>query len=386
MTGAVSLEGRQVHQPDRLRLHLGGPRVVASAHQCDAVITPVVGQLLTVFRTIVVTRGQVHGTNSPVCEISATTWMKQMAKHCQTPKDQKTPLESGIDESKEGPPTNGNPILAPVGMIVQSFAVFVALSILMGRVYFLAYYRELGVPISDIHLNVFDYAVISPKVAIFSVGCSLIVAGVYWFRGQAELARVPRRGRISAGVILCFISAFLFAQTAYDWFSESGDQSIVYTAVMLLALLLVSFGAAFLDSGLKRDVQRTELSDSAIKLLAPIFLISALIIAITVATGYAEVIGISDALSTLDNTPEADVELTSASAHDALRYGSDECNTDPPLCRFGVVMIGEEFVYLRTLIDDSWSERILGMPSSFQKERLYAVPIDDVISITYLAE
>ena len=116
------------------------------------------------------------------------------------------------------------------------------------------------------------------------------------------------------------------------------------------------------------------------------FLISALIVSIMVAAGHAEVIGYSDALNTLANTPEADIELTSSSAHYVLRRGSDECNTDPPACRFGVVLISEEFVYLRTLIYDSWKERILGVPGALHSERLYAVPIDDVISITYLTK
>ena len=45
---AVSVVGRQVHQPHGLQRHLGGAPAVAGGHQRDAVIAPVVNQLLTV--------------------------------------------------------------------------------------------------------------------------------------------------------------------------------------------------------------------------------------------------------------------------------------------------------------------------------------------------
>ena len=40
MAGAVNLVGREVHQPDRLRLHLGGALAVAGGRQHDAVRVP----------------------------------------------------------------------------------------------------------------------------------------------------------------------------------------------------------------------------------------------------------------------------------------------------------------------------------------------------------
>ena len=53
-------------------------------------------------------------------------------------------------------------------------------------------------------------------------------------------------------------------------------------------------------------------------------------------------------------------------------YGSDEYSEDSPSGDFKVVLIGDKFVYLRLLADSE--------PSS---GKLYALPIEDIVSIAY---
>ena len=50
------------------------------------------------------------------------------------------------------------PFWGHVGVIVQSFAVFVAISTLLGRIYSLTYFETLGIPTSEISLSVTDYS------------------------------------------------------------------------------------------------------------------------------------------------------------------------------------------------------------------------------------
>ena len=92
------------------------------------------------------------------------------------------------------------PVNAPswghVGIIVQSFAVFVAISTLLGRIYSLTHFEALGIPVSEIPLNVTDYAVVSPEVTIFGVGFSIMMVILFWYDGVQELSKVPRWARI----------------------------------------------------------------------------------------------------------------------------------------------------------------------------------------------
>ena len=62
------------------------------------------------------------------------------------------------------------------GIMAQSFAVFVAISILLGRVYHLTYLETLGIPSSEVRLNVVDYSVLSPDVTILGVGIAIVSA------------------------------------------------------------------------------------------------------------------------------------------------------------------------------------------------------------------
>ena len=79
-----------------------------------------------------------------------------------------------------------------VGIVVQSFAVFVAISTLLGRMYSLTYLEVLGIPTSDIRLSVPEYSVVSPEVSIYGVGSSIIVAILFWSDWLQSLETIPR--------------------------------------------------------------------------------------------------------------------------------------------------------------------------------------------------
>ena len=65
-----------------------------------------------------------------------------------------------------------------VSIIVQSFAAFLGLSVLLGRMYYLAYSETIGVPASSIRLSVIDYSIIAPDVTVLGIG--IVAAAVVW--------------------------------------------------------------------------------------------------------------------------------------------------------------------------------------------------------------
>ena len=87
-----------------------------------------------------------------------------------------------------------------VGILIQGFAFFVAVSIFLGRIYFLKYFETLGIPASAARQNIIDYSVVSPDVAVLGIGIAIVGAAL------VLIARRPRQGpnwnRIVIGILL----------------------------------------------------------------------------------------------------------------------------------------------------------------------------------------
>ena len=266
------------------------------------------------------------------------------------------------------------PFWGHVGIIVQSFAVFVAISTLLGRIYSLTYFKTLGIPPSEISLSVTDYSVISPEVTIFGVGFSIIVAILLWSDGLEALAIVPRWARILLGSV-CWFGAIFIPIYAVIYLSRQPDlDSVWLTIQMLSALALASFGGAFLSSGFASNAPKNNQEIALRKAVMPLLVILFVGFGVWIASEFSSIMGEVDARITRTTAPQARIALASSSTNDALRYGSAECISNSPSCRFRVVLIGEKFVYLRPL--DAESSEV----------HLYAVPTGDIASINYLFE
>ena len=296
-----------------------------------------------------------------------------MAKNRQIRKAQRTRVQTGRDEVAETPAPLSGSVWGHVGIIVQSFAVFVAISTLLGRIYSLTYFRALGIPTSEIRLSVTDYSVVSPEVTIFGVGFSIIVAILLWSDGMEALTIVPRRARFLAGSICLFGAIAIPAYVVLS--SRQPDlDSVWLTILMLLVFALGSFGGGFLSSGFFPDAQGTDQEIVLRKAIMPLLVIIVVGFGIWIASEFSSIMGKVDAEITWETAPQARIELASSGPHESLRYDPDECDSDSARCRFRVVLIGDKFVYLRPL-DPELSE-----------ERLYAVPIEDIATINYLFE
>lgn len=294
-----------------------------------------------------------------------------MAKNRQIRKTQRTRGPAGRDDKEErSTPIEGLSV-RHIGIVVQSFAVFVAISTLLGRIYSLTFYKVLGIPTSEIRLNVTDYAVVSPEVTIFGVGFSLTIAVILWYDGAEGLSIVPRWVRILLGSICC-LGAISLPVYAVIYSSRQPDlDSVWLTIQMLSSFALMSFGGAFLRSGFARNTPKSDQEIALSKAIMPLMVILVMGLTLWTASQFSSIMGEVDALRTWAKAPVARIELASSSDQYALGYGSEECNSDSLRCHFGVVLIGDKFVYLRPLDTES------------PKGRLLAVPIGDIASITY---
>lgn len=66
-----------------------------------------------------------------------------------------------------------------IGVFAQSFVIFVAISILFGRVYHSSYFDALGIPAAEFPLGLTEYSVASPEITVLCIGLSVII-GIYF--------------------------------------------------------------------------------------------------------------------------------------------------------------------------------------------------------------
>ena len=100
-------------------------------------------------------------------------------------------------------------------VLIQGSTIFLAFSILLGRIYFLEYFGTLGIPTNDVQINVIDYSVISPDVAILGVGIMAMWIVYFWRIRGAQSTGSKQQNLIygviflGAGVALPFIVKLL---------------------------------------------------------------------------------------------------------------------------------------------------------------------------------
>ena len=246
-----------------------------------------------------------------------------VAKNRQARKAQRTRGPAGSDEKEvRSTPIEGLS-LGHIGIVVQSFAVFVAISIptLLGRIHSLTFYEVLGIPASEIRLNVTDYAVVSPEVTIFGVGFSLTIAVLLWYDGAERLSIVPRWARISLGSVCCLGAISLPIYAVFYSSRQPDIDSVWLTVQMLSTLALASFGWAILSSGFARNTPRSDQEIAIAKAIMPLMVILIIGFAIWAASQFSSTMGEVDALRTWAKAPVARVELASSGDQNALGNG-----------------------------------------------------------------
>ena len=292
-----------------------------------------------------------------------------MAKNRSRRKDERAGDPPDRDENEYGSQSIAGLDFRHIGILVQTFAIFVAVSTLLGRIHSLTYYETLGIPTSEIRLSVIDYSVVSPESTTFGVGFSIIMAIYLWSDWSQALKTIPRWANIVIGVAFFIAGVFLVVYTFY--FQQSDVNSVGLIIQFLMAIALVSFGMPILFSPffLKNSGQ-SELN----KVMAPLAIILFMGYSVWIGSQFSSTVGSADAWNTWETAPIASIELAPSSVHDPLRYGSEGCTSDSLDNCFRVILISDKFVYLRPLDTET------------PVERLYALPVGDIAGITYVFE
>ena len=105
-------------------------------------------------------------------------------------------------------------------VFAQSFAVFVGISILAGRFYFLIFFEELHIPVSSVPIATIDYAVFGPDVALMSI---LITLGLTFglIVGQTAAKTKVKPEVFTKNTLFALGGSFLAVVISYSliWFA-----------------------------------------------------------------------------------------------------------------------------------------------------------------------
>ncbi len=296
---------------------------------------------------------------------------------------------------------------------IQSLAIFVALSILLGRIYYLTYYETLRIPDIEAPVNPLGYSIISPEVTIMCFGITILIA-VYilfqnWLKSLAAVFKWKRR------FALLFWIVYAITLSGVDLLYESADPFIpgFYGFGLTFAFASAMFGHVLMlkaredyqkqsssiedpgdagDAGdaaddessrceNKSEPSSTDLAFERVRswlsswqstlFIIPVILgVSGILLMVSLAFS----VGRLDAKKTYTTAPH--VIVTTASWHESHRdlMSNLNCNQNRLTCFAGLVHFGDEFLFLRP------RETVF----SNTDPRLYALRIEDVNNIAYL--
>ena len=251
-----------------------------------------------------------------------------------------------------------------------------ALSVLLGRVYFQSYLQTLGIPISDVNIHILDYSIIAPRVTIMGVGIAVGVPSVFLAlmfspSTRSRNWRMVLTGLVAAVLIWGGLRFFPIPPESQAF--GSGVRAIA--EALLITLMLGS--SAIVGKGLGRVESTTDSSDSdeaaasltyqsILRALLPLLVVFIILIQTLV---YASESGTVDANATKSEAPEARINFRES----ASQRISGVCSNQSDECAFRVILIGDDFIYLIPAASNA----------SPDLHALYAFPISDIQHIAY---
>ena len=279
-------------------------------------------------------------------------------------------------------------------VILQSSFAFVGLSILLGRLYALTYFRELGIPTSEVAYNVMDYSIIAPFVTLS--GLLVVSVPTIIFLGFPPFQSETRNSsRTTWGLITGFIGALILILTIFVLEGDGIFENITLPTFLsplpiflsFVTLIFSALGGALALSGQPRfSISSSKIGEGwtgALSLGMPILktgtimtlaLMYVFMATILLVIGNAEI----GAQRTLSEAPRAMVVL--ADSEQSNSWNEGECSSAEE-CGYAVILIGDHFVYLA-----SNSKESTDMSDSSKMSTVYAVPIKDIAYFKYLKE
>ena len=267
-----------------------------------------------------------------------------------------------------------------VSTLIQGLAIYLAFSILLGRIYFLKYFDTLGIPLSDVDVHITDYSIVSPDVAIVGVGSALVWPVLLFLQRTSIQPRRKWLFFVIGALLVCisvgleFLPEFLATETR-DSFGSSGISE-------LLAVVLSMFGGAFMALGLLHlgaiviptDPAQRARDASTVRQIIPLFLLLVAVYVVFTTSRYSNQIAELDAERSLAESPVAMLELAASHLNCPNQETWLYSKNGTAFGNFAVVFIGKRFVYLRP--SETNSEAVV--------PHLYAVPAEDIKTITYI--
>ena len=288
---------------------------------------------------------------------------------------------------------------------MQGLAAFGALATFFGRIYFLKYYETLGIPPGDAQLNVIEYSVISPDVAIAALGISGISVAYLWGVSRRTLFTWSKT-RFAIGIILVLIGSFGSGFTLLRelvpgagfgglgvWSTVAFAVFVFGAAIALSSLVSAPFLARSLSHRASRRRAQRNASDAAtttespasgghLMALAPlVFVIFILVVVNSMANQSARFAELN-ARHDWRNAPLAKIDLTEPNGGVFSRGSSADTQGNPSNEIFRVLVVGKTFVYVRPVVESCICPDVdkgdAGQP------KLYAVPTHKINRIEYI--
>lgn len=265
-----------------------------------------------------------------------------------------------------------------ITILIQSSTIFIALSTLLGRIYFLKYHQVLGVPVSEAYVSTTDYPIISPDVTVYALGLSVLFGFFMWTKNRTIFPPwILRHRAIVASVLyITSISALVIDAVFIEDSLPGPDMPGVFGLWFLFPFALVMVGMVLSGTEVEEisdDIKFVKsLAWHKIYIRIPIIIFFAAYLFLAPAA-----VGAVDARETINSAPEVTVDLKLpiqsgiSETDDSL---SNTCNTSLDSCNFKMITSDNHFIYLQ----------LVGPEPPSGRHSLHAIPIDNVLRVTYL--
>ena len=248
-------------------------------------------------------------------------------------------------------------------VIIQSLAIAVAFTVLLGRVYVLSYYENLGIPVSEAKLSAIDYSIFSPAIAILGVGLAVLLGTFPLVARQLTKEVVARKVKLRVGFglaalgVIVLLASIAFSQYATPYPVLRGIWIVVSQALGVYGFAMI--GSASHSEPTRASTDNTSATDKLMRLsekrtilrwalvgLGIMLVVSMVSFAVISSSNLGRV----DAATTLKAAPQARVEFVSGGTFDMPQY-------------LKVVMISDRFIYLlREKVESSRQDRVVRLP------------------------
>ena len=296
-----------------------------------------------------------------------------------------------------------------IGIFAQSFAAFVGLTVLLGRIYSLSYYETMGIPSSSIRLSIIDYSIVSPDVTVLGVGLVIAITSILFFPPNSFFGttETTKRKRIAIGGVMIVIGAIvliamlvavaIFHNTILNL--PKGAIGMLWAASFISCMLgAVILGAATNTVSHGGEVGSEAVENSATlgvteklqdlhrqlnlnRLLLFLSTVAIITLASYLLLMFSAALGQYDAQRSVISAPIAQIEFT-PQVERVLDY--PDCIENMGDCRFTVIHITDSYVFMRLIDsqDSSYEER---RTQALKDEQMtYAYPHGAISNIVYI--